>query len=100
MYFLTSLSLCSTGFYQYIEASNRRRGDVAILRSRNTVIPEEKEPWCFVLFYHMYGSDTGQLRIVREDESGRTELFSASGEKMWRHKVTNRSIFDPKKCKM
>ena len=67
----------------YIEASSRNRGDVAVLRSRNTTVPMHIGTMCFVFYYHMYGSDVGELRIVREDENGRTVLFTMLGKRLW-----------------
>ena len=73
---------CFSGHYIYIEATSRNRGDTAVLRSRNTTVPMEIGTMCFVFYYHMYGSDVGELRIVREDENGRTVLFTESGKSL------------------
>ena len=37
-------------------------------------------PMCLMFRYHMYGSDVGRLRVLREDVNGQSELFSESGK--------------------
>ncbi|KAG8199603.1 hypothetical protein JTE90_009439 [Oedothorax gibbosus] len=56
------------GFYLYIEASSPRKvNDTARLFS--PVYPSEYSDGCFVFWYHMFGSQTGGLRVYVKPES-------------------------------
>lgn len=77
---IMTITVFFSGYYLYIEASNRREDQVARLRSPYLDIPMDYSPICLFFFYHMYGSDVGELRVVREDLNGQQVLFSESGE--------------------
>lgn len=73
------VSILLSGSYLYINAQPRKENDVAIIRSPEMELPMGYGPICFVFFYHMYGSDMGELRMIREDANGQTELFRENG---------------------
>lgn len=52
----------SGGYYIFLEASNRRPGDKAVITSP-VQSPTPSGGNCFVLWYHMFGPQIGQLNI-------------------------------------
>ena len=63
----------------FIEASSTSNNDVARMRTPEMTILDGSGPHCFTLFYHMYGSETGSLRILREEGNAQTTLFELNG---------------------
>jgi len=64
----------------YIEVDNRDEGDVARLVSPQMYIDASSDPVCMTFWYHMYGSDIGDLQIIREDSGNDNRLWSVSGQ--------------------
>ena len=72
--------LIIAGDYLYIEADGQRSGNVAVLVFPEVTV-QPNEEMCFSFGYHMYGSDMGRLKVVREDatEQAPIDLFDVSG---------------------
>ncbi|XP_052711456.1 MAM and LDL-receptor class A domain-containing protein 1-like isoform X3 [Crassostrea angulata] len=59
--------------YSYIEASGKRKDDVAILESQYGITTTT---FCLSFAYHMYGTKIGSLRVEIESPNGDQILFS------------------------
>ncbi|XP_057302866.1 MAM and LDL-receptor class A domain-containing protein 1-like, partial [Hydractinia symbiolongicarpus] len=79
------------GKYIYLEASGvRRKGDDAIIST--PFMQFSNQPQCLEFFYHMYGSQMGNLVVFLEDKNGKREtLFQVVGNKgnKWHQKLVN-----------
>lgn len=64
----------------FIETTGQNDNDIARMTSPELYIKDDSGPHCMALFYHMYGSDIGKLRILRLDTNGVTELFEKTGK--------------------
>ena len=66
----------------YIDSSNGDEDEKARIESPSMLVKPETGPYCLTLFYHMYGSDIGQLIIKRRNSATgeEMELFNESGE--------------------
>ncbi|GFN85250.1 MAM and LDL-receptor class a domain-containing protein 2-like [Plakobranchus ocellatus] len=53
----------SSGFYMYVESSNRKRGERARLASQ-TFPPVDDQDYCISFWYNMFGSGIGALRVI------------------------------------
>lgn len=60
------------GYYMYIEASNKRRGDNAIIER---IIPLSGDTPCLAFYYHMIGYYIGTLNVY----VGNKKVFSKTG---------------------
>ncbi|XP_066293043.1 meprin A subunit beta-like [Branchiostoma lanceolatum] len=75
----------SSGHYIYVEASSQDRSDLGTLVSPE--IPASTSGYCVTFWYHMYGRDTGFLRMRTVDRTGRDQLeFELIGEQgdLWK----------------
>ncbi|XP_047229265.1 MAM domain-containing protein 2-like isoform X2 [Girardinichthys multiradiatus] len=66
------------GYYMYIEASPMLPGQSARLLSRP--IRGTRGPQCLRFYYHMYGSRTGELRVLADKDGEEELLWQRSGE--------------------
>ena len=75
------------GFYIYIEASRRNFGDEARLLS-DWMKPNETV--CVKFWYHMHGSDIGNLSIYLKTNQSETLVWMVSGDQgnRWRYGQT------------
>ena len=82
MHTLQSTSYFS-GSYIFIEASQKNTGDKARLLSDEI---EPSETVCIQFWYHMYGSDIGNLSIYLKTNQSETLVWSLSGDQgnRWR----------------
>ncbi|MEQ2192447.1 hypothetical protein XENOCAPTIV_011764 [Xenoophorus captivus] len=74
----TASSLRSPGYYMYIEASPMLPGQSARLLSRP--VRGTRGPQCLRFYYHMYGSRTGELRVLADKDGEEELLWQRSGE--------------------
>ncbi|XP_072182121.1 MAM and LDL-receptor class A domain-containing protein 1-like [Diadema setosum] len=67
------------GHYIYIEASSSGDGHTALFDSTYV---DARLDGCFTFWYHMYGQDTGTLRVYQTiyPETDRKEIWSKAGE--------------------
>ncbi|CAH1273120.1 MEP1B [Branchiostoma lanceolatum] len=75
----------SSGHYIYVEASSQDRSDLGTLVSPE--IPASTSGYCVTFWYHMYGRDTGFLRMRTVDRTGSDRLeFELIGEQgdLWK----------------
>ena len=77
--FQLSIWCIFVGHYLYIEVNNRDDGDVARLTSPQMSIDDSYDPICMTFWYHMSGSDIGELQIIREESGDDNQLWSMSG---------------------
>jgi len=75
------------GHYLFVESSSPRTlGDAAVLTS---YLMQGNQPACLELAYHMFGAETGSLRVIIEDACTHTlgSAFATSGDKgnAWQH---------------
>lgn len=73
-----SSSHLSPGYYLHMEASPMLPGQSARLLSRP--VRGGRAPQCLQFFYHMYGSGTGALRVLLNEEGQETLLWQQSRE--------------------
>uniref|UniRef100_A0A3P9IGI6 MAM domain containing 2 n=1 Tax=Oryzias latipes TaxID=8090 RepID=A0A3P9IGI6_ORYLA len=66
------------GYYLHMEASPMLPGQSARLLSRS--VRGGRGPQCLQFFYHMYGSGTGELRVLLNGEGQEALLWQQSGE--------------------
>ncbi|CAG5867178.1 MAM domain-containing protein 2-like [Menidia menidia] len=66
------------GYYLYMEASPMLHGQNARLQSRP--LRGARGPQCLQFFYHMYGSGTGQLRVLIHHDGEEVLLWQRTGE--------------------
>jgi len=71
-------SLCLPGRYLFVEASPMLPGQNVRLLSRP--LRGARGPQCLRFFYHMYGSGTGKLRVLIDDDGEDMLLWQRSGE--------------------
>ena len=84
-------SMCFSGSYLYIEASDQDDNEVAILGFAEMSIKPEDGPYCLTFGYHMYGEDVNQLKVVRvEDDGQETTLLAETGRS---HKISFLSFY-------
>ncbi|KAK3087453.1 hypothetical protein FSP39_006069 [Pinctada imbricata] len=63
-------------YYLYIESSNRKKGEKAILESYSKIMGSN----CVVMEYHMFGKNVGELNIsISNDTSGPIALWTRKG---------------------
>ncbi|XP_077978860.1 MAM and LDL-receptor class A domain-containing protein 1-like [Glandiceps talaboti] len=62
-----------TGYYAFIDTSGGTAGRVARLESTiHTMLSMDR---CLTFWYHMYGEDTGQLRVYKKNIVSQTEMM-------------------------
>ncbi|XP_041465298.1 MAM and LDL-receptor class A domain-containing protein 1-like [Lytechinus variegatus] len=66
-----------SGYYIYIESSNSKEDEKAriILPTFRGVQPNDKETFCVIFWYHMYGGTVGELNVYLHNSSS-TDLGS------------------------
>ncbi|GFS24286.1 MAM domain-containing protein 2, partial [Elysia marginata] len=53
----------ASGYYMYVESSNRQQGERARLASQ-TFPPVDDQDYCLTFWYNMFGSGIGSLRVI------------------------------------
>ncbi|XP_056002057.1 uncharacterized protein LOC125662133 [Ostrea edulis] len=73
------------GHYLYLESSNQKPGDKAVLVSSDFT---NTTPQCLTFWYHMYGPDTASLRVILTGNSNST-IWKKSGDqgKDWQRAI-------------
>lgn len=71
-----------SGNYVYIEASDRKPGERAILSSEDIV---GGQPVCVRFWYHMHGDDIGSLNIYYKTNDSQVLVWQRIGDvsKLW-----------------
>ncbi|XP_055957690.1 MAM and LDL-receptor class A domain-containing protein 1-like [Patella vulgata] len=81
----------STGFFMYIEASSpRKRGDKAQILSPVLSPTSASDNCYFTLYYHMYGSGTGNLSVSTWNQIGGLQ------QQLWKKQGNNGDFWERK----